>query len=233
MKIKAVLIGCAGEGDDYLPGVSKDIQGMYDYLLSDRGGQWKSNEIVKLETKFKSRIENLINEIRSEENDFVLFYFAGHGSYSHLLGRKFYVDDEDFFTQQDIGAFSEKQICIFDTCANFERSITEKFEFGVESRTYDSMGYHRNKYLAWINQCPSQKVSLYACSEDESSGESEQGGDFTQALISSAIHSNEDLSILEAFELAKPKVVRSSQNEQNPAYNIRPRSGKKLPFSVA
>ena len=45
---KAILIGCPGSGNNFLRGVAEDLTNMKDFLESDKGGRWFTNEIVTL-----------------------------------------------------------------------------------------------------------------------------------------------------------------------------------------
>ena len=91
MKIKALLIGAEGSGDSYLPGVKQDINSFKNYLMSEDGGAWKDNEISILNSPSKLLLSLSLINITAENNDFILIYFAGHGSFSQLEGRKFYL----------------------------------------------------------------------------------------------------------------------------------------------
>lgn len=232
MKIRALLIGSSGEGDSYLLGVKKDVRAMKNYLLSGNGGAWESHEINILYEPSLLTLNTTLSIIEQENNDFVFVCFFGHGNYDTHYGRKFYLNSKDFFSLSDIRNLAKKQIFIADSCA--EITSVELSE-SLESKGFDSSSYRhlkRAKYINWLSNCNNQKINLFGCSVDECSGESDKGGYFTQALINVGNNSLQELSVLEAFELAKMKVQRSTFYEQNPAYELSNRSGRILPFKV-
>lgn len=235
MKIKALLIGAEGSGDSYLPGVKQDINSFKNYLMSEDGGAWKDNEISILNSPSKLLLSLSLINITAENNDFILIYFAGHGSFSQLEGRKFYLNDKDYFTLNDVKNTCKKLLFIGDNCAKKEPLvISEKYEASVEDRQFDNMRVMaREKYLKWLGSCDNQKIYLFGCKEDEYSGETDEGGHFTQALINESKKTYKDLSVLEAFTLAKIKVQNRTEYEQNPTYTMNTRPLKVLPFKIS
>ena len=71
---KALLIGAPG---DDLPGVTKDIANLKDFLLSDAGGAWESREIETLIDPSRILVDSKLSALSLSDYSFV--FFAGHG----------------------------------------------------------------------------------------------------------------------------------------------------------
>ena len=66
MKRRALLIGCPGKGNDFLPGVKKDIENYKEYLKSNNGGKWYDDEIISLYDSSLSSIGSSLHKIKME-----------------------------------------------------------------------------------------------------------------------------------------------------------------------
>jgi hypothetical protein len=73
---RAVLIGCPGEGQNFLKGVQQDLYDMKEFLSSERGGKFYPDEIVSL---FNPTLDEVTAAIHSTAADYMYVYFSGHG----------------------------------------------------------------------------------------------------------------------------------------------------------
>jgi len=249
MKRKALIIGNSGDKNnrkEYLEGVNKDVKNYNNFLQSNIGGAWDSNEIVVSLDETKDQLLKKISQIKEESNDFIFVIFSGHGGYSlYKECRKLYIydknssiyDNYDFIYEEDLLYMADKQITIMDTCADVEDDLLK------ESMTMDSMiahesysndrFYYRIQYENVIKQSPRQQVVLYSSSINESSNDdSELGGYFAYNLLKVAKRNkNSILSSKEAYFKAKDIVQAKTNNEQNPQCRCI-KSEKSLPFSI-
>ena len=77
MKRRAILLG----NDDGLLSTNLDLDKVYRFLRSNRGGAWEDGEIIKQPNVFRSDLDLMLSAIRKEKSDFTIFYFCGHGEY--------------------------------------------------------------------------------------------------------------------------------------------------------
>lgn len=238
MRRHALLIGCPGEKDSFLPGVRKDIENYKDYLMSNNGGKWYENEITSIYGKSYSYINSVIRKIAFERYDVLVFVFSGHGNYSPQREcRRLYVDDTNFIYENEILNMSGKQITIIDTCAGIEHEpiFDSALNFSLEERSSYLVDY-RKKYENAVNRCTPQSIKLYACDINEFSSDTSQGGLYSHNLIKLARDNIGDtLSALQVHVGAAEIVSRKTRNNkvsQNPQYECSVRMGPKLPFSL-
>ena len=186
MKRFAILIGCAGLGRQYRPGIEKDVNNFVEYLKSPKGGAWYENEILPLLNENKNTILTAINNVDSKY-DYVLVVFSGHGNYSFILDkRRLYTNENEYFYETDIQGLALKQMTIIDSCACIEREISEEFRiksFSALMEGADLTKDYRKLFDDWIISCPNQSISLYSCEKGEESSDTGNGGLYAYNLI--------------------------------------------------
>lgn len=236
MKRKALIIGNAGNEDEFLLGVSKDVNNYKKFLLSNQGGKWYEHEINISLDETKAEVEAKINKIKHENNDFMFIIFTGHGSFSQLKKcRKLYIND-DYIYESDLLYSANKQITVIDTCAGIENDLIceNKFEsFGMESFRKIASQNHRQVYENNIYLCLEQQNILYACDVNETSADTSKGGLFSYYLIETAYNNVlEVLDTQKAYIKTDILVQDDHRTKQNPQYFNSARHSKKLPFSI-
>ncbi|MEA3522766.1 MAG: caspase family protein [Campylobacterota bacterium] len=237
MKKRALIIGNAGNEDEFLLGVSKDVNNYKRFLLSNIGGNWYESEISISLDETKKEVEAKIRQVKNEKNDFIFIVFTGHGSYSRLKQcRKLYIN-YDYIYESDLLHSSNKQITIIDTCAGIEDDLL--LEINMESYTADSIRKNasidnRIVYENDIRQCLRQQNILYACDIDETSADTSKGGLFSYHLIETAKNNKFEqiLDTQKAYIKTDYLVQSDPRTKQNPQYFNSCRSYKRLPFSV-
>lgn len=190
MKRKALLFG----NSNGLQGVTKDIGNWYSFLKSDVGGQWYSTEIDILMNPSKKELVAKIESIKKSDYDydFAIVVFSGHGAYSK--GTILEINEKgECIYESDVINIAPRQISVFDCC----RNVIESPNCLNESlRQFFAAAQNRNNirqlYDKRIMKSIEQQVSLYACSIDESAYDSNNGGYYTQNLLSAAKIINSD-----------------------------------------
>lgn len=237
MKKRALIIGNAGNKDEFLLGVSKDINNYKRFLLSNIGGDWYEDEIYISLDETKEEVKAKIAKLEDEKNEFTFIVFTGHGSFSTLKNcRKLYINN-DYIYESDLLYLSKKQILIIDTCAGIENDLS--IEATSESDTMDSLRKnasieHRIIYENYIKECLEQQNILYACDIDESSADTSKGGLFSFYLIETADtnSSNRVLDTQQAYIKTERLIQSDLRTEQNPQYFNSNKHSNKLPFSI-
>jgi len=232
---KALIIGCSGNSEGYLPGVEKDVKSIKNFLTSPYGGYWYKNEIIISYNETVNEIKNKIKSLKNENLDYLFIVFSGHGDFdSRKNERRLWIDEENYLYESDILNISSKQLTIIDACAGME----EEEEFSITAmesmKIVSSEKNYRKKFEEYLVKCPNQEIILYSSKKGEYSTDTSRGGLFIQSLLDIAKENQEYevLTALKAFELSENKVTRNSKNKQHPDYFAYPKSGKKLPFSL-
>ncbi|WP_112076960.1 caspase family protein [Herbaspirillum rubrisubalbicans] len=179
MKRKALLIGNTGG----LEGVAIDLQKMSKFLRSPLGGEWSSSEIFSGLDPTRARTLALLEQIKSEKVDYFLFLFTGHGSHYGQTYCNLNEKNEKLL-ESDLNFIADRQLSIFDCCRVIDRTVTASVEELHEA--YDSATSTRQRYDARIMSTPNQHVSLYSCSEGQSSYDSPRGAIYFGNLLDSA-----------------------------------------------
>ncbi len=238
MKKKALIIGCSGSGSDYLPGVKNDVANYTNFLTSEIGGGWYNSEIISLLDGSKDMIKKTVNDIKSQNNDFIFVVFSGHGDYSTAYNcRRLYTDNTNYIYESELWGLCNKELLVVDTCAgkvnDVYKTVTESIEMSKNFEAYRKD--YRRVYESAISKCLDQEIYLYACDVDEFSSDTAKGGLFSKNLLEVAFqNTHEDvLSSLMAHEFASELVSRESRKKQNPQYLCNVRKGSKLPFSIS
>ena len=237
MRRKALIIGNAGNKDEFLLGVSKDVNNYKNFLLSNQGGDWYEHEIILSLNDTKEEVENKIKTLKNDSSDFSFVVFTGHGSYSQLRQcRKLYINDDSIY-ENDLIYSTEKQITILDTCAGIENDIITESTLSTQSMdsfmNKSNINY-RKTYEHAILQCMNQQIILYACDIDESSADTSKGGLFSYYLINTAYKNklSEIFNSQEAYIKTDLLVQNDARTKQNPQYFNNNKFGKILPFAV-
>ncbi len=188
MKRRSLIIGCPGKEANYLEGVAVDIVNYSNYFLSLHGGAWFRNEITIANNPNRNELMTIIDDIKAENNDYTIVTFSGHGWEKGKTGTRLLLRNDEEFLVKELNTGAKRQLRILDSCRTIEREvILEENSIFSKSLAGDSRNYtnqYREKYENLIQRCEKGITILYACSKDETAGENEDGGYFTQAMIS-------------------------------------------------
>ncbi len=222
MKRTALLIG----NSNGLAGVKIDINNFNNFLKSDIGGKWYDSEITVEMNPTRRSLLAKIEQLKTENNDFAIVVFSGHGAYTKNtileLNR-----NEEIISEIDLKYISKRQISIFDCCRNVvQEPLKNKALLSDSFNRSERNDYIRNKYDARIMQSIEQQISLYACSIGESALDTENGGLYSSLLLKSVSPDYDSLYKLvgEAHEQASEKTKNAAWvmelHRQNPSATI-------------
>lgn len=177
---QAILIGCPGSGNSYLHGVAEDLTNVKNFLQSDKGGRWYSNEIITLNNP---TFERLFQIVHSTNTDYNFIYFSGHGFTSQNWKRMLALRDnniEDLFFIND----SPRQLIVIDACRNYVTpGISGIPDLGEQWEHFDGVYEARIMFDHYIANSPYGKTIVYATQKGHYSYDSSTGGYFTKALL--------------------------------------------------
>lgn len=204
MKRKALLIG----NTNGLAGVAKDLKNMTNFLKSNYGGAWVSNEIIELQNPTKNDVSKTVLNIKSDKPDFVIVLFSGHGAHSGQTLIELNGNGE-LYEESKLFNLATRQISIFDCCrAAMEKSyaldsLSEVLNFADNSIV-------RAAYDERILKAIPQQVKLYSCQVGEVSYDTPKGAVYLSELIASASNLEsfeEDKTVEKAHDQAKLKTI--------------------------
>lgn len=246
MKKRAIIIASS---DPKLSGVKKDLLNIQSFLTGMNGGAWLENEIITLIQPRKDFLENHLQRIKSESNDFLLVVFTGHGG--HKRGETYIeVNDNELISQSKIENLALRQLNIYDCCrvdmmAEMEKSAL-LFESTAGLCSYDdkyfSMEDIRQLYNDRVMKAQPQQLNLYSCSLNQCSLDTSDGGLYLTNLIeySSKESSDRFKTAVECHLAIEDIVYNESMKIKDGLYPQKPsctyvrfnREDKYLPLSI-
>jgi len=221
MKRIALLFG----NSNGLSGVKVDLFKYFKFLTSDFGGQWFESEISIVMNPSRKELLYKIQDMKNEKPDYAFVAYSGHGAYS----RQTYLEinkSGEFVTESELKGIASRQVSIFDCCRNVTvLPIMDNKSYTGALQAYSHISI-RKKYDDRIMSAIIQQVSLYSCSIDESSYETNDGGIYTNCLLSSVNPSSEQYKLIsDAQEEARPK----TQEEAKRIYSMSQTPDQVLP----
>lgn len=252
MKRRAIIIGNMGieksKISRYIEGVQDDLVNFYQFIRSDNGGAWNTDEVFfcKPNAINRSELINLILEERNKgEVDYWMLFFSGHGwadkkgeSYLEVCPSE--KGDCDISLTELVKALGPTRVLLItDACRAvpiFEsggKLPRMKYFSDTEKEETDYRKACRKLYCDKIRLLPLGTVYKgFSCTFGETSSDSGvYGGEYIHAVIDAAYrcinHEKSKVSGDERFELyayplvhslAKQVVVNKTQGTQNPVY---------------
>lgn len=229
---KAILIGCPGSLNSYLHGVAEDLTNMKNFLQSDKGGRWYSDEIITLNNPSFERLFQVVN---STNTDYNFIYFSGHGFTNQNWKRMLALRDnniEDLFFIND----SPRQLIVIDACRNYVApGISGIPDLGEQWEHFDGLYEARVMFDLYIAHSPYGKTIVHATQKGHYSYDSSTGGYFTKALLNLTTRvkseSYKPIFINEVVDVL-PQVLQRQGNNQVP--EIAYTEGQLIvPFAIA
>jgi hypothetical protein len=216
---KAILIG-SSEVLPELPGVEKDIERYYDFLISNNGGAWEGNEILVSLNEGISEISRKLDGFTNVDFAFVLI--AGHGEFriynndpnDSRSGTYYYITEADQIIVKKLFPRVLRSVIIVDVCREYvhikdiKKSLRDSFFSSKESARLLSREHYRALYDKQIMTCSEARMVLYSCRPDQEAGDDGDGGVFSKALLTSYKDDGlgRTLSIKDAFDYTKTYV---------------------------
>jgi len=246
MNRKALLISNAGElgADNYCDGVKVDIENYVNFLTSPLGGGWYSHEIETLDRPSVSALKNNLSEI--EKADYAFIVFCGHGYYSSARNSTILqLCKNEEIDSIELRSNTTKRTIILDCCREIVKDIITERVIAKFAEAKRDLNFSecRRYFNEAINKCSSSLIVGYACSKDETAGDSASiGGYYSYSILKSAEewrkNNNVDISkkwsqlnIVHAHNSAIDSVRSLSGNTQNPEID-KPRSKPYFPFAI-
>ncbi|MEE7626931.1 caspase family protein [Methylobacter sp. Wu8] len=226
---KAILIGAPSVKPE-LPGVNIDVNDIKYFLLSDKGGAWKSSEIITMIDPSPASVDYQIS--LASNTDYVFITCSGHGE--HQVGKSLdetvmYLNERDTISINSINPKNKRHLIIVDVCRHLVK--VEKYaalSAAMESATMDSARSqidYRKVFDDAVMNTSEGRVVAYSCDINQAAGDDGNGGVFTQALLSSVHRFNPTgnnsygiVNIKQAFDVAKDKTY-STNAPQTPVFN--------------
>ncbi|CAI0845748.1 Uncharacterized protein containing caspase domain [Serratia fonticola] len=226
MKSKAIIIA----NTVGLPGVDVDIKNITSFLTSIEGGAWFEDDIVLFKNPSRKILMADLSAIKNTY-DFVIIFFTGHGGQNKNTDLLFLNDKNEYIKVNEINNLATRQVNIIDCCRSqvTDEELDMLFESvaGLEKYSGDRLSQlsARLKYTSRIMASSPQQVTLYACSENEYSMDTKNGGLYTSLLLNKACNfkygEGAFQTALTTHTAISPKVTlkaRELGNKQNPDY---------------
>lgn len=231
IKRNALIIECSAiDGQEKLPGATRDASAWQNYLLSNRGGAWRSNEISILSNPTLQIVRSKI-ALMTDGYSFVTF--SGHGYVSARTKETMLCLQGGEISEIGLTPSSNRVTLILDSCRGI---ISEALAFAearalLRKSEVDSSQF-RNLFDSALERAEMGACKLYGCAFDQSAQETKAGGVFTQSMIQAGINwtGSGVFSLRNAFDEAEKMVAR-----KHPQQTPEPQLGRRLnhfPFAV-
>ena len=226
MKRRALLIGYSGwdlKNKTPLVGVPIDLQNYKEFLTSLKGGAWYNDEITIVYDKDLATLKRELLKIKLDRNELVYVAYSGHGCYSTTkLCRMLEITKDEVIYENEFSDLAKRQILIFDCCAGkYNETIGESIERKnyaqrLEKASINEIVLARQRYEKLCMQCQEQTLRFYAARIGDFAQDSNYGGLYTKALLSTLRTSYNQIDMVGAHHKAAQIVQRETDGEQNP-----------------
>lgn len=215
MTRQAILIG-APSVTPALPGVLQDLKDIKAFLLSNRGGAWREDEIVILTDPTQRLVEAHIQAAKFK--DYVFITCSGHGEHQvsqRLEETVMHLNEKETISINSINPQNKRHLVIVDVCRGIVK-LEKRYETFIEAsmmkRAFDSVVDYRKIFDDAVMRCTEGRIVVYSCDINQSAGDDGTGGVFTQELLKapkSFQPKNGErygiVNIQKAFDVAKDK----------------------------
>ena len=208
MKRFAFMLG----NTDGLAGVKKDLHRFKSFLESDIGGAWERDDEIFCHCDLTyDEVMPIIETIRNESYDYVVFYFSGHGGMKRSTELCLNANG-DILSECELSGLANKQLSIYDCCRVFPKMVKTATNFALDESVESYLSrrrLYRKRFDALIADASEQDVRLYACHPDRYANDTSDGGVYTKHLLDVAeIQSlTGDVFVKKAHTLATNAVV--------------------------
>lgn len=217
MRRYAILLG----NTNGLPGVQKDLIGLKAFLHSERGGCWNENEIFLKENISLENLRTLLNNLKRNNYDYLIFYFSGHGGYNKRNTIIKLNKNNETVSESELKNVAKRQLTIFDCC----RCLIKPTEnFSSEALLLEKSfckNIIRGLFDNRILQASPQQTTLYSCDVGQYSNDTNRGGIYTVSLLKAIDDSNSTFTtVLDAHLKAEKATSKQTNNDQKPCYEM-------------
>lgn len=229
IKRQALVIECSAiNGQDKLPGAQRDADSWQEFLLSNRGGAWRNDEITVLRNPTPQMVRSKIALI-TDGYGFVTF--SGHGYVAEQTKNTMVCLQGGNISEIELTPSSPRATVILDSCRGIQALSFMEALSAMRKLAADS-GQFRNLFDTALERAEKGVCKLYGCAFEQAAQESKAGGAFTQALIQAGKGwtGSGVLFMRNAFDEAE-KAVRQNSPQQTPESQLGRRINH-FPFAV-
>lgn len=209
MKRKAILIG----NTSGLPGVKVDMRRFRDFLLSNTGGAWYSEEIETLTDVSRAVLVANLARWKSAGLDYSIVLFSGHGGQSRKETVLELNKNGETIDESALRGIAPRQLSIYDCCRCYLEPIakSESRYISMNAAFMESTSTVRLRYENRIMQAIPQQARLYSCSVGQVSYDSPDGGIYLCNLLTAANNYDNGFKLVgTAHEEAQAATLRHS-----------------------
>lgn len=210
MKKKILLIG----NNDGLPGVKIDLENYKKYFKSFTGGQWIDSEIIEKLNPKRDELIALIDNLKSQNLDYIIVIFSGHGGMKRETLLELNSDGE-IFAESRFENISRRQVTILDCCRAYPQSVTESVH---EVRMFKAGGVvgTRERFENRILKSLPQQIKMYSCAPGEYSHDTPKGGAYSKNLIEAAFADDEEFIYFGRTHVIASEKTNKEFKDQHP-----------------
>ena len=196
MNRKAILIG----NTNGLNGVKVDLVKFKKFLQTDIGGAWNDTEIQIIQNPARIDLLREIEIAKILKFDYTIVMFSGHGGYEKRNTQLEINSKGETIPETDLMNISKRQLNIYDCCRKVvpeEGTKADSMAFGgyfAESAKQQI----RQAYDKRIMEAIEQQASLYSCSIDEYSFDSNDGAIYLQNFLTAAENISSGMKLVSA-----------------------------------
>lgn len=232
IKRHALVIECSAiAGLGKISGAQKDAVAWQKFLLSNRGGAWRNDELTILSNPTPQEVRS---KIALMTNGYSFVTFSGHGHVTEPSRKTMVCLQGGDISESELTPSSPRVTVILDSCREQTYSFAEEvMESLAMHKTASAASQYRNLFDTALERSSEGVCQLYGCSFKQSAHEDPGiGGYFTQSLIQAGKSwtGSGVFSLLNASEVAE-KVLRQKRPQQTPECNLGRRINH-FPFAV-
>jgi len=178
MRRRAILIGDNNATSTRLQGVNADIDRLRQHLTSELGGAWEKEEISWFKAPTVSRLRTRLEFVCSEQPDFLMIAFSGHGFENEQNESFIYLSDNETFAVKKLQVAVDRQVTIVDACrvlvpGTLAEGVikTAKVDDVSGFDEFDCRSSCRARFDAQLCAVPAGRALLQSCSPGETSSD--------------------------------------------------------------
>jgi len=239
MKRRALIIYMTDSPSGRLDGPEYDYKNIHEYLTSNLGGNWYSNEIIALENTTRRQLKETVSQMADSDYSFVVF--SGHGEFEQDKRLQYIELLDDEVSIKELIVNSKRQTIIIDACRGYfsmrERLLEKSMLFSMASESLYHEISTRELFDKKIEKTEEGLTVLYSASENQTALDTDLGAAYISSLLDVAKKwersSNQmtELTIKDAHEKAIDYLHENFVTNQIPAMNKEKRL-RYYPFAV-
>jgi len=201
MKRFALLIGGKDlPASSQAQGVEKDLVDFANHLVSDRGGAWESSEMEIILHPTRGTVLEWLQKVEKSA-EYCTILYAGHGCHykSPLNETALCLAEKEEILVRELNPRTPRHFVILDTCrkltaveGKFVKAAASELSLSERKRAPSYRDSCRKLFDQAMSESEEGRSVAYACDVNQTAGDNEQGGYFTQAMLNhaTAFHGN-------------------------------------------